>query len=99
MEITFLIILIIGYALGYIVGTVSPIINLKDKNHKPPKYYGYKIGTFSTITKCKNCDLTALYEDMHPINPCPRCGSKIIVIGAAKWDKSKSKWVRPEHFN
>lgn len=45
-------------------------------NHVPPKYHGYK-GGFDNVTICEECQRTALYEDQHPVDPCPNCGGKI----------------------
>ena len=47
------------------------------KNIKP-KYYGY-IGNnrWTSITICKKCGTRALYEDRHPVDPCPDCGGKL----------------------
>lgn len=53
--------------------------------HMPPKYHGYRKGTFANITECGVCGTTALYEDMHPAKPCPHCGSKVRESGAGKW--------------
>lgn len=30
------------------------------------------------VTRCSRCNLVAKYEDMHPIDPCPTCGSCVI---------------------
>lgn len=52
--------------------------------HLEPKYHGYK-GGYDVITKCQKCDMTALYEDQQPANPCHFCGGKVNPDGAAKW--------------
>lgn len=47
------------------------------KNNIPPNYYNYK-GGFTNLTICEECDTAALYEDRHPVYPCPDCGAKLI---------------------
>jgi hypothetical protein len=67
-------------------------------NHIKPRYYGYS-GGFDDITKCSKCNLTGLYEDLHPASPCPKCGGEVEEIGAGKWVEIDgiSQWVESEH--
>lgn len=55
--------------------------------HLKPRYYGYAgKGTYANICKCTDCELTGMYEDLHPANACPDCGGKVKESGSAKWD-------------
>ena len=66
------------FNIGNIITYLLPrrFSKVKD-NHIPPQYYGYK-GGWDNVTVCKDCSRTALYEDQHPVNPCPSCGSTVI---------------------
>jgi rubrerythrin len=52
----------------------------------PPRYYGYR-GGYANITICTKCKRTSLYEDTHPANPCPSCGSTV--------REFVGKWIKP----
>lgn len=79
-----------------------PFISVKDKiptdpNHLKPIYFAY-YGDYANINKCTGCGVTGLYEDMHTVNPCFNCGSKVVRDGAGKWaiEDGIRKWVKPE---
>ena len=64
----------------------------RNKDHLAPKYYGYN-GGFSSIVTCKDCGLTGLYEDFHPVDPCYRCGSEHKTSGVGRWNGVM--WEKP----
>ena len=43
------------------------------------------------VVICKNCNLVAQYDDMHPVNPCPNCG-KSLIEHVGRWIKPKRTW-------
>ena len=53
----------------------------------PPHYHGYQSGTFDNVNYCEDCDMHALYEDMHTVDPCPNCG------GAVVSNEKVGKWI------
>ena len=60
--------------------------------HIPPTYYGYlnrrqgRGGGWTDVTVCKGCGTRALYEDRHPVTPCPDCGGKL--------SEQIGRWIR-----
>lgn len=62
------------------------------KNHVFPNYGGHKIGTFGEVGACMKCDRVALYQEFHPVSPCPACGSMERKWFAAKWVPAKAWW-------
>ncbi len=64
--------------------------------HLKPSYYGYN-GGYWNICKCTNCELTGMYEDLHPVNACPDCGSQVVKSGSAKWNGQL--WLTREEQN
>ena len=52
-----------------------------------PEFYAYK-GGYDTIVVCKDCGVTALYADMHPVKPCRECGGKL--------KEGVGMWIEPE---
>ena len=67
-------------------------MNRPPRKHAPPRYYGYKPGTFATVTMCTKCCRTALREDQHPVNPCPDCGGPVRDACAGRWEPPVVKW-------
>ena len=82
-----------------------PYLNLNFEKamsiHVAPQYSAYK-GGFANITVCIRCDRTALYQDQHPVNPCPLCGSKVseYLDGSrvGTWVKEVKRWMTPEEY-
>ena len=64
--------------------------------HLKPSYYRYNVGYWN-ICKCTNCGLTGMYEDLHPFDACPDCGSKVKQSGSAKWNGQL--WLTREEQN
>jgi len=99
-------IFILGWCIGYMFGNAfgdgkeknTADIEGRLANHIKPRYYGYG-GGFDTITRCNKCGLTGLYEDLHPVKPCPKCGSKVEEFGSGKWSEIDriGQWIKPEH--
>lgn len=58
----------------------------------PPQYYAYKEG-FANLNKCTDCGIIGLYEDMHEVEPCIKCGGKVKNTKPGKWDKKLNKWM------
>lgn len=65
--------------------------------HCPPRYYGYH-GGWADITICPDCKAHALYEDRHPVDPCPDCGGEL-KEAVGKWDSSAGLWQVKERRN
>lgn len=42
-------------------------------------------------SKCPVCKTTGLYEDLHPVNPCPRCGARIKEL-VIRWIPDTDTW-------
>lgn len=104
-SLTFIVGMIIGYLykpLNIFSGTKVKDVPFKipiKQGHVKPQYYGYK-GGFTSITVCGNeeCGRTALYEDQHPVNPCPLCGNKVYESIPGKWaiKDGEKQWVTRE---
>jgi predicted RNA-binding Zn-ribbon protein involved in translation (DUF1610 family) len=47
-----------------------------------------------SITVCSQCKRTAKYEDQHPVDPCPNCGSKKIRERVGRWNLEKPTWEK-----
>lgn len=62
------------------------------RDHHPPQYYGYK-GGYDRVTVCEKCKRTGLYNDLHVVNPCERCGGERKESAPKKWDGDLNKWV------
>lgn len=91
-------VLIIGLVISDIAKKILDNTKLKEKeriivngNYLKPMYYGY-IDGYAAITRCERCDLIALRADQTPVNPCNRCGGKVVEAGSAKW--TGLKWER-----
>lgn len=64
--------------------------------HIKPKYHGYR-GGYANVSVCGTCGRTALYEDQHPVDPCPECGDSVYdTVTSPPPDyvkKIRAKWV------
>jgi len=56
-----------------------------------PKYLFYK-GEFANLTQCNECKGIGLYEDQHPVDPCPNCGGKVKPGLIGRWNYKKQMW-------
>lgn len=90
---------------GYLIGKYVKWSDLFEKhkthiNHMPPKYYGYD-GTYWNTNTCSSCELVGMYEDLHPANPCPRCGNKVYQQQASKWSikNNQYQWISKDDIN
>lgn len=101
----------ISFLVGFLVGILSSLLlrnNYSKKNkvelskiskihndHLKPKYYGYG-GAFDNITKCSDCNLVGLRQDLHPSGCCPRCGGKILPFGSGYWGTKDNllQWIK-----
>ena len=56
------------------------------RRHIKPKYRLTR--NWVSGSKCSVCKTTGLYEDLHPVNPCPRCGAKIKEL-VIRWEPAQ----------
>lgn len=57
--------------------------------------------SWCSIVECQNCGLRAKSEDLHPIDPCPRCGRKFeLSEKVGRWVKIRPwwKWWGPKGY-
>lgn len=54
--------------------------------HLPPVHRSYK-GGFAMLSYCPSCNKVALKEDMHPVRPCPGCGTTVQDVGQGRWQR------------
>ena len=57
--------------------------------HVPPRYR--QSLCWVSGSKCRVCKTTGLYEDMHPVCPCPRCGERIKEV-TVRWIPDTDTW-------
>lgn len=70
------------------------------KGHLAPDYYGYDDG-FAKTNKCDKCGLIGLYEDLHVVDCCNRCGGNISRYGVGEFVKGidgEYSWVKPVDY-
>ena len=60
--------------------------------HIRPTYLR-RSSTWINGAKCSVCNTTGTYEDLHPVDPCPRCGSKSIREIVVRWEPKKTWWT------
>lgn len=64
-------------------------IETKISNSVSPSWYVRTYdgapGTFQSVSVCHSCGLRAARRQMHPVNPCPRCGGKVRGDYAGRW--------------
>lgn len=99
----YIIIFLVGFIIGQLLPVKSSYFKILTpqkikKDHLKPVYYGYN-GGYAEVNKCPCCFLIGLYEDLHQANPCPRCGHKVQLYGAAKWmlKNGVKMWVLSEN--
>ena len=84
---------------------MSDTIKVISEFHKglnlTPEHHRYA-GSWANVNRCKECELTGLYGDMHTNNPCPNCGGKVMSGYVARWTGTwksgffKSGWSEGE---
>ena len=70
-------------------------------NHLKPRYYRY-CGGWTNVCICRECKSIGLYEDMHPVNPCPFCGGIVkdyYSTGGHFFEHIKyvGRWIKPQY--
>ena len=78
--------LIIGYYLPRGKKTTTSVIKKIPihKDHIKPQYYDYH-GGYWNVNKCSGCGLIGMYEDLHEMLACPKCGGKVKSFTPGKW--------------
>lgn len=74
---------------------------MADSNVKPSSYRSIPPSSFvrmarvylawCSVSICEECGMVAKYEDMHPVDPCPFCGSAVNVA-VGRWEPAANHW-------
>ncbi len=59
-----------------------------DTDSLPPSWFVRSTRTYlqwAKVSLCPGCGFRGKYEDMHPVDPCPRCGNGSPVVCTGRW--------------